>query len=220
MTWEVVRHREPASAFHARPVPEPATRAVWVCEATGPALVLGSAQPGDVVDAAACAAAQVEVVRRRSGGGAVLVVPADLVWLDVVVPADDPLWRADVGHAFHWLGDTWAAALQDLGVATAVHRGALRRTTWSELVCFAGLGPGEVTTPAGAKLVGISQRRTRAAARFQCAALTRWDPVSLVALLALEPGERETAVRELLEVAAGIPATPADLLDAFLAHLP
>jgi lipoate-protein ligase A len=220
MTWEVVRHHEPAAAFHARAVPEAASRSVWVCEATGPALVLGSAQPDGVVDATAPAAAGVDVVRRRSGGGAVLVVPGDLLWVDVVVPAADPLWEPDVGRAFHWLGETWAAALRELGVAGQVHRGALVRRAWSDLVCFAGLGPGEVTTPDGTKVVGISQRRTRAGARFQCAALATWDPAALVALLALEPGERDRASRDLAGVAAGVGVPLDDLLTAFLAHLP
>ncbi len=48
--------------------------------------------------------------------------------------------------------------------------------------CFAGLGPGEVTI-GGRKAVGISQRRTRAGARFQCVAYERWDPGPLAALL-------------------------------------
>ena len=40
-------------------------------------------------------------------------------------------------------------------------------TPWSELVCFAGVGPGEVLLGAG-KLVGLSQRRTRHGIRVQC----------------------------------------------------
>ena len=45
-------------------------------------------------------------------------------------------------------------------------------TGWCPLVCFAGVGPGEVLA-GGRKLVGISQRRTRAGARFQCAVHVR-----------------------------------------------
>ena len=51
------------------------------------------------------------------------------------------------------------------------------------MVCFDGLGPGEVTSR-GAKVVGVSQRRTRLAARFQTSLYLRHDPVRLVALLA------------------------------------
>ncbi len=218
--WEVVRRRESARTFHERALPEPAGRAVWVCEPTGPALVLGSAQRDDVVDHAACAEAGAEVVRRRSGGGAVLVGPGDLLWLDVILPVGDDLWDDDVGRASHWLGAAWAAALAEVDVAANVHRGAMRRPEWSELVCFAGLGPGEVTDARGAKLVGISQRRTRAAARFQCAALARWEPTDLVLLLALSPADRERAAADLAGAAAGVDAPLDDLLAAFLRNLP
>ena len=134
-----------AAAFHQRALPDPVRRAVWWFEVERPALVLGSAQADAVVDRAAASAAGVDVVRRRSGGGAVLLTPGDVTWLDVVIPSDDRLWDDDVGRAFHWLGEAWAAALAAVGISSvAVHRGALRRGPWSDLVCFAGLGPGEV----------------------------------------------------------------------------
>jgi hypothetical protein len=37
----------------------------------------------------------------------------------------------------------------------------------------------------GKKAVGISQRRTRVAARFQCVAYERWDPQPLVAAMGI-----------------------------------
>jgi lipoate-protein ligase A len=211
--WEVERFAEAASAFHARPIPS--ERTVWICEATGPALVLGSAQRDDVVDHEACERAGVAVVKRRSGGGAVLVVPGDLLWVDVVVPSGDDLWQADVGRAFHWLGDVWQAALAELGATTTVHRGGLERSAWSDLVCFAGLGPGEVRNEAGAKVVGMSQRRTREAARFQCATLARWDPAALVELMAVGDD-----AGELAGVAAGVGVDLERLLAAVLRNLP
>ena len=218
--WDLRRLREPPAAFHARDLPEPAERSVWVCEPTSAALVLGSAQRDEVVDTAACERAGVAVVRRRSGGGAVLVVPGDLLWVDVVIPAGDPLWEADVGRAFLWLGEAWAAALAELGVPGSVHRGGLEATPWSSLVCFGGVGPGEVLSTAGAKLVGLSQRRTRDAARFQCAALGRWDPGALLALLALAPADRGRAEADLAGAAAGVGTDLEALLEALLAHLP
>ena len=220
MTWAVERHAEGAADFHARPLDELPRRAIWVCEPTGSALVLGSAQRPEVVDAAACERAGVSVVRRRSGGGAVLVEPGALLWVDVIVPAGDPLWVSDVGRAFLWLGETWRAALDELGVAASVHEGGLVRGPWSDLVCFAGLGPGELTAPDGAKLVGMSQRRTRAAARFQCAALLRWAPADLLRLLALDEPTRRTAASELVGAAAGVGVDPERLLAAFLRRLP
>ena len=210
MSWHVERRSMSAADFHALDVPVPAERAVWVADPTEPALVLGSAQPDtDVRDDV-----DLEVVRRRSGGGAVLVVPGEVLWVDVVVPAGDALWDDDVARASHWLGDVWGAALGELGVAGKVHRGPLERTPWSASVCFAGLGPGEVTID-GRKVVGISQRRTRAAARFQSAALGRWDPSALLDRLTIDARSSDL---EPLATCAGVPLD--ELLAAFLRHLP
>lgn len=221
--WAVTSHRESAGAFHARPMPGVVEPSVWVCEPTGPALVLGSAQPLEVADAEACERAGVEVVRRRSGGGAVLVVPGELLWLDVLVPAGDPRWDPDVGRAFHWLGDVWVDALDALGVRAAPHHGGLVTTSWSRLVCFAGIGPGEVVLGAGdgagPKVVGISQRRTRAGARFQCAALLRWDPAALAALLRLDRLERDRMVTAVTPSATGLDLDPAELQRTFVRRL-
>ncbi len=153
-------------------------------EVDRPAVVLGSTQRADVVDERACAAAGIEIVRRRSGGGAVLLEPGAVVWFDVIVPADvlrDAGVGDDVGASMVWIGDHIAGALDELGIGgVAVHRGAMACSSWCPLVCFAGLGPGEVVRD-GRKLVGISQRRTRAGSRFQCAVHERWSPARLVA---------------------------------------
>ena len=217
MSWSVDVRREPPGAFHARPLPEPLTRAAWVCDPTEPALVLGSTQRDEVVDADACAAAGIAVVRRRSGGGAVLVEPGQVLWVDVLLPQGDPLWLDDVARAFLWLGQVWADALGDLGVEAQVHQGGLCTTQWSRLVCFGGLGTGEVVDADGRKLVGISQRRSRAGARFQCMAHAAWDPDRLVSLLALD--DRPTVVSALSDVARGVPAPLRTLQDRFLAQL-
>lgn len=211
MSWSVSRFHEPPAISHARPVPEPVERSVWVFEPSAPALVLGSAQRVETE-----VAADIDVVRRRSGGGAVLVVPGEVLWVDVLVPAGDPLWNDDVGRAFGWLGDVWAAALGSLGVETTVHSGALVRSAWSDQVCFAGVGPGEVLNAAGHKVVGMAQRRTRWVARFQCAALGRWDAPAVVAALGLPAA----AAPELEPLASGVELPLEDLLVAFLAALP
>jgi lipoate---protein ligase len=138
-------------------MPTVVARSVWIHEVSAPALVLGSSQRPDIVDDATIGS--IEVVRRRSGGGAVLLIPDEVIWLDVLIPTDDPLWSDDVSHASHWLGDVWVAALG----GGSVHRGPMVRTPWSSLVCFAGLGPGEVTV-GGRKLVGISRMRRRVGA--------------------------------------------------------
>ncbi len=108
-----------------------------------PALVLGSSQRPDVVDERALAEAGVELVRRHSGGGAVLLVPGDVSWVDVVLPAGDPLWDADVGRAAHWLGAVWERVAASFGVQGAeVHRGAMVRTPWSQPRVLRWIGAG------------------------------------------------------------------------------
>ncbi|HEX7132715.1 MAG TPA: hypothetical protein VF228_09070 [Iamia sp.] len=218
--WAVEVARGSAAAFHGRDVEPGSGRQVWVQQVDRPALVLGSTQPDALVDHAAAARAGVEVVRRRSGGGAVLVEPGGTVWVDVVVPPDDPLWDDDVGRAAHWVGESWATALAHRGVAGAtVHRGGLVEMPWSRQVCFAGLGPGEVTV-AGRKVIGVAQRRTRHGARFQVAALLRWEPEALVALLHLPEGDREAATADLADRAAGLPVAEDALVTALLDALP
>jgi lipoate-protein ligase A len=199
--WAVERIEGPAAALHGLGLPDPPRRLLRWCRATAAALVLGSAQPADHVDAGAAAAAGLTIVRRRTGGSSVVVGPGRLLWLDAVLPAGDPLWDDDVGVAPLWLGRAWMTALEAVGVReVAVHSGAMRRTRWSDAVCFAGTGPGEVVSPRG-KVVGVSQRRTRAGALFQSAALLRWDPDEAVGALALD---RVAAAEELRDAAAGL----------------
>ncbi len=150
-------------------MPDSPGRRAWVHAVDKPALVLGSSQSDDVLEPAAIASVGAEVCRRRSGGGAVLVEPGD-TWIDLLIDRGDPLWDDDVSHAFHWVGQVWAATLDGLGLGDhSVHTGSLQRRAWGSVLCFAGLGPGEVTrVSTGDKVVGLSQRRTRGAARFQC----------------------------------------------------
>jgi lipoate---protein ligase len=138
-------------------------------EVDRPTLVLGSAQPPSIVGAVP------NVVTRRSGGGAVWLDPTEQIWVDVMVPVGHRLFSPDVRESFTWLGQAWAAAIRELGVTgdIAVHDGPMEGSTWSGLVCFAGRGPGEVFV-GGRKLVGISQRRSRFGALFQCGLLLRW----------------------------------------------
>jgi lipoate---protein ligase len=181
----VVEHlRGPARAFHARPVPDDAQFALWSFDVSTPAVALGSRQGLDTVDVDECARQGLEIVRRRSGGGVVLLLPGEIVWIDVIVPAGHPCWSDDVRESMVRIGERWGEALGPLHPdALRVHRGGVERTPWSELVCFAGAGPGEVFA-GSRKLVGISQRRTRAAARFQCAIHRRYDAARTASVLA------------------------------------
>lgn len=209
--WVVERHRGSAADLHALDWPDPVVPTVWVLEVDAPAVVLGSTQKAESVDVDRLAAGGIALARRRSGGGAVLLEPGGSVWIDVLLPRDDPRWVDDVGRSFTWLGHAWVAALADLGIVGArVHAGALECGRFGKQVCFAGIGPGEVTVD-GLKIVGLSQRRTRAGARFQCVAHRVWHPEPLDALDGVEPAA--------LPGVAVADVAPAAVESALLAHL-
>lgn len=200
----------------------PAERTLTWWTIDRPALVLGSAQESSVVDHDAAAAAGVELARRASGGGAVLLVPDEVLWCDLVVPAGDPRADLDVVRAARWVGDAWVDALRALGVGAGAlvrHEGGLVRSRWSDLVCFAGVGPGEVLL-GGRKVVGISQRRSRHGARFQIAVLRRWRPALMAQLIA--PGAADGGAElasDLAAVAVGADRPLAELWGAFAAAI-
>lgn len=206
-SWRVVHRRGSAAELHALDLPGPAPvgRVLWVLEATSTAVVLGSAQRRLARGGASPV--------RSSGGGAVLVDPDRCLWVDVVIGRDDPLWHDDVGRSALWLGRCWQRALATLDVVGDVHEGPADRDELARAACFAGVGPGEVVA-AGRKLVGISQRRTRTGARFQCIAYTdvpAADPV-VAALGAQAPeGLREALADRVGHVTVG-PTVLADAL--------
>ena len=72
-------------------------------------------------------------------------------------------------------------------------------TPWSDLVCFAGLGPGEVLLD-GRKLVGLSQRRTRNGVRIQGTLYTAPPAIDLARLL--RPPRPSTPLPEIGEPGA------------------
>jgi lipoate-protein ligase A len=197
-SWRLEQATGTAAAAHGGDLPLD-RRTVRLHRVPGPALVLGSTQPEDLVDVAAARAAGVEVARRRSGGGAVFLVPGAQAWIDLAVPVDDPLWDTDVGRASWWLGEVWADAIAQVTGPGAslphVHHDGVDDRVLGRLVCFAALGPGEVAVD-GRKVVGISQRRSRAGARFQCVVYRRWDPGPMLSLLRL--GASSERVAEVL----------------------
>lgn len=208
--------RGDAGAFHQR---DPETRRSATFHTVDhPTLVIGSGQPEASVDRRVADALGVEVVRRRSGGGGVLLIPDEFVWLDLVIPDGDPLWCNDVGRAMIWAGELWRSGLGELGVSSSVHTGGMITSPWSAQVCFAGVGTGEVVaTGEEAKLVGISQRRTRHWARLQTVCHLNWRP-ELVAALVTAP---RPAAAELAPLVGVVALTESGTLaDALVANLP
>ncbi|MBM3816591.1 MAG: hypothetical protein FJW13_06175 [Actinobacteria bacterium] len=182
-----------AGALHDRPIVPVAS--VELLKIDRPAVVLGSTQSLDAVRGDRAAELGFAVVRRRSGGGVVILQPGDHVWIDVTVPRGHQLWSDDVVRATWWLGDAWCEVLRvvDDSAEWAVHRDKLQASAPERAVCFASVGPGEVVRRgggsgaadrgggvgrgrgAGRKVVGISQRRTKDAARFQCTVFSAVD---------------------------------------------
>ena len=122
-----------------------------------------------------------------------MLIPGEAVWVEVALRRDDPRWDDDVSRSSLWLGRAWAAALDRLGLGGAtVHRGPMSGDLpLGRVVCFAALAPGELAVE-GNKVVGVSQRRTRDQALFECVALRSWEP-GLYELL-LGPGLRRLGV--------------------------
>lgn len=166
-----------------------------------PALVLGTGQQPDAADRAACAAAGISIHRRSSGGTAVLMT-AEFVMLDIVLPTSHPFYISDVTKSYRWLGNVWVAALDLLGLSAQILPIAEARADAQALdhltrrACFGGRSPYEVLV-SGRKLVGFSQVRRRQGALLQAGLYTTWSPRQLPDLLALTPDERALLTERL-----------------------
>ena len=217
-SWKLYTEHVSAGEQHGRDLV--AERAVWDVRITQTAMVLGSRQNESLLNGELCSRDGIEVVRRRSGGGIVFLAPGEHVWLDVVVPRGDVLWSDDVAQASWWLGDVWVQALNALGVSNvSVHHESLSSDAWGDLLCFAGVGPGEVVQrddESLSKLVGISQRRTRDYARFQCTMYTKWNPHDVEMYVVNTPGN----LSEIAHRVATVQASQQTLVDTFVSHLP
>ncbi|MEY2521926.1 MAG: lipoate---protein ligase [Ilumatobacteraceae bacterium] len=190
-SWQIQHSSGDAGTFHTRELPIDQRIATFFA-VESPTLVLGSSQRAESVDVASATRHGIDIVRRRSGGGGVLLWPGEFVWLDLEIPEGDDLWSDDVGRSMWWVGDLWREALADFEPSAAVYRGRLVQTRWSSDVCFAGAGPGEVLVE-DAKLVGVSQRRTRRAVRFQTMIHLRWRPGEVASLVVDGPSADELA---------------------------
>jgi lipoate-protein ligase A len=195
--------------FDADAIRALAHRTAFVRTVERPTLVLGSTQDVGVVDTQALARRRVELVRRRSGGGAVLLEPDRAVWVDTWVPRADPLWSDDVARSGAWVGAWWAESLGVPGLQ--VHDGRPVESRWSDRICFAGLGAGEVVHH-GRKVVGVAQWRSSAGALIHSLAYLEIGWERLTELLdlgsdrapaALELGATTITVPELVATDAG-----------------
>ena len=217
-SWKLYTEHVSAGAQHGRDLV--AERAVWDVRITQKAMVLGSRQDESLLNVELCSRDGIEVVRRRSGGGIVFLAPGEHVWLDVVVPRGDELWSDDVAQASWWLGDVWVQMLNALGENNvSVHHESLSSDAWGDLLCFAGVGPGEVVQQDDeslSKLVGISQRRTRDYARFQCTIYTKWNPHDVEMYVVNTPGN----LSEIAHRVAVVQASQQAIVDTFVSHLP
>lgn len=197
---EALLHELPATQ-------QPAVR--WYVPAE-PALVLGSSQKATLANLAACAERGIAVYRRTSGGAAV-IVNAELLSLDVVLPSTSPLATSDVVQAYQWIGELWQDALQRLGVAKA-HAipteevralPPLSKDDVLRLACYGTLSPWEVVI-GKRKLVGLCQVRRKAGALYQTGIHLRFDPKALGQLLDLNNNRRKELATRLHNAAAGL----------------
>ena len=176
-------------------------------------MILGSTQSVDDVQPDVASARGVSVTRRRSGGGAVFVHPSDSVWIDVTISRDDPLWNDDVVQSMLWLGECFVDALSPW-VQARVYRDAFLAGDDGRSVCFASSSPGEVFVGSN-KLVGISQRRSRDGARFQCVLYRHWRPEQWLAAVT-DPHVRD---RVASLAVATIDIEPSHIIDTLYLRL-
>ena len=207
-----------AGAFDVEPL-RTAGRRVVLRDVERSTVVLGSTQAGTVVDAERAGRSGVAVVRRRSGGGAVLLRPRAQVWADLWVPRGDPLWSAEPRASAIVVGEWWARALGSGRLS--VHRGSSVPAPGSDVICFAGVGPGEVTWR-GRKVVGLAQWRSREGVLVHGCAYRRWDAGAIADLLSRPLATRRALAAAIEDAAAGfdelVSASWSE--DALLAALP
>lgn len=223
--WEIRHPRGSVAEGHGT-VGVITSRAVLRYQVDRATVVLGSGQRDFPGLASKASAVGFDVVRRRSGGGAVLLRPEGMLWVDLLLPRGDRLWDDDVGRSSSWLGAAWVDALAVAGVESEVHRGAQTSGLTGRAICFMSRAAGEVLCD-GRKVIGISQRRDRSGARFQCGVLFGDDAAAdlvapLVDLLGLEP--RAEVLAEVGARVGGLPSGlgapgPDELFDAFLGAL-
>ena len=179
-----------AAELHALPMPtEGEIAELWVMRPTACAVVMGSSQRPDCFDEQRLRNDDVALSPRRSGGGAVFIDPASTVWIDVLAPRSSQLWSTELAENFMIVGRLWHQALWSVGIETALCGESPARTDASALACWAGTGWGELLI-GSAKIVGLSQRRTRWGSRVQAMAVVDGSSARVVDYL--RPQDRAT----------------------------
>ncbi len=225
--WSITESVGAAGPFHEKRPTEDTGPQVWIHRPVVPTLVLGSSQPSGVVNDEEANRRGVDVCRRRSGGGLVYIAPDTDCWIDLIIPSTSKLFDVDIAKAFHWVGAHWAKTLQTysapfrpLEIVMATEN---QQSGASDLLCFAGIGHGELMVD-GRKVVGLSQRRSRSWARIQSIVIGRWNPAALEPLIRTE-ALGNAGLRGLDSVSAGLPddlppPDPSALARLFTASLP
>jgi lipoate---protein ligase len=179
-------------------------------------LVLGFSQKAAALNEEAIAREKVPVYRRRAGGTAVLV-GADLLGLDVVLPAGHPLILADVVKSYQWLGEAWVEALRQFDVHARIvppeeayaqrallkQAEACERESLFRRACYGSVSPYEVVVGAK-KVVGLDMVRRRAGSVLQAGILLQWETEMLAVLLGQTSEEQALLAAGLRERAAGL----------------
>ena len=174
------------------------------------ALVIGNGQKPRIANFEVCADRDIAIYRRTSGGTAVFV-NADLLSLDVALPASHPLATSDVVDAYRWMGELWQQALVALGAAKARalpveearRQPALAHDDPLRLACYGTLSPWEVVA-GKRKLVGLCQVRRRPGALYQVGIYRHFAPRALGDLLDLGNNQRKTLATKLHNATVGL----------------
>ena len=207
MSWDFRQWHGSVGDFHNADLLADAKRTAWFLHVERDTIALGSHQSESDYDPVVAKNLEIEVVRRRSGGGAVWLPRQSVIWVDLIIPSDDSLWSDDVREAALWVGQLWQRAIEEISaqpLELRVASGALKADALGEKICFVSEGPGEVMSKAS-KVVGISQRRSRTGARFQCCAYTEPLAHAFAAVMGLDPADagRSEMNHCVLEVAPG-----------------
>ena len=199
--------------LHARAMPTEGERSeLWVMRPTAAAVAMGSAQRAEHFDQAQLANDHIELAPRRSGGGAVFVDPASTLWIDVLAPRSSPWWSSELAENFLIVGRVWQRALASLGIEANICLQSPENSDVARHACWAGLGWGELTV-GDAKVVGLSQRRTRWGARIQAMAVVDGSSRTVARYL---PAETRASV--MAAVAVHEMGVPVSQLEAAVLH--